>query len=61
MLEGEWEEGGERGAVDGEGERKVGRERGKSYSRHKLCLKKQLKWAKTSTFGTEAGACKTLT
>lgn len=30
MLEGEWEEGGERGASDGEGERKGGRERGKS-------------------------------
>lgn len=53
MLEGEWEEGGEREALDGEGEREKRGEKEGNHSRHKPCLKKQLKWAKTSTFGIE--------
>lgn len=39
---------GQRGREKGGGEEKEG-----NHSRHKLCLKKQLKWAKTSTFGPE--------
>ena len=52
MLEGEWEEGGERGLWV-EGVECRGRKREGNHSQHWLCLKKQLKWAKTSTFGTE--------